>query len=122
MSREKYSNGFNSAVYKVDNVDKKRFPNADLIRIDNSSKDRHWFGRLYYRHKIAHLLYPDNFINVVAVTVDSFKKDSFEEVSYSGSFNKEVELFSKVAPVSPDHAIYSSHMRINPDTRNKESM
>jgi len=113
---EIYSSGACSEVYKLTNSEKKLFPEADLVKID-TDKDRFWFARLFYRHKIAHLLFPNNFIDVVGATVDPHGPDLFDEHKlfdkpYFSAVDREHRLYSKLAKVDPEHATYSNHMKL----------
>lgn len=112
--RETYSNGFHTVVYKTDRQERLWFPSADLVRIDKS-EDKNWFASLFYRHKIAQLLFPDNFINIVAAQVDPWQEqllDEFiigEEV-FRQQKSREHRLFSQMAQIPAAHAVYSAHM------------
>jgi hypothetical protein len=113
---EIYSSGACSEVYKLTDSEKRLFPEADLVKIVDD-KDRFWFARLFYRHKIAHLLFPDNFIDVVGATVNPQGPDLSEEIkifdkSYFSAVDREHRLYSKLAKVDPEHATYSNHMRL----------
>ena len=95
---ESYSRGFYAEVLRPKGEERIHFPQADLVRKE-SSRDRHWFARLYYRHKIASLLFPDNFITVVGAS-------RLQQVSRG-----EDSLYSKEANAGLDHAVFSAHMR-----------
>lgn len=115
--QEKYSEGFHSEVYTVSKGQKLWFPSADLVRIDKST-DKNWFARLFYRHKIAQTLFPDNFINVVGSQVDPWQEELVKKVTIGGddyTFQKERvhRLFSEIASVPSSHAIFSEHMSAN---------
>ncbi|OGH10444.1 MAG: hypothetical protein A2857_00005 [Candidatus Levybacteria bacterium RIFCSPHIGHO2_01_FULL_36_15] len=84
---------------------------------EDEESDKLWFARLFYRHKIAHLLFPDNFIRVVGASVEPHDQELYDEVKIGNKIwhmapNRIHRLFSKTAAVSPDHAIYSDHMAI----------
>lgn len=101
-------------VFRVSEEQKLLFPRADLVRIEGSI-DKNWAAKLFYRHEIASLLFPNNFIEVIAAQVDPWD-DGLLESSFldSQEFKKAKErehrLFSKIAEVSSDHATFSSHM------------
>lgn len=121
---EKYSRGFHASVYKVDRQQKLWFPSADLVKIDQS-RDKNWFARLFYRHKIAQLLFPDNFINVVAAQVDPWQEQLVDEFTigkrvFKEQKSREHKLFSKMALVPATHAVFSEHMDINMDISSED--
>ena len=105
--REKYSGGHVASVYTLSEKDKLRFPRADLVRED-SVADFSWFARLYYKQKIASLLYPDNFIEVVGAGVEPLVPVGRRQSERIQKHN----LFSKQAAVKIDHAVFSSHLRL----------
>lgn len=104
--KELYSNGANAVVLIPEIEDAVRFPNADLMRVDQSA-DKHWFARLYYRHKIAKLLFPKHFIEVVGaqISLEDPNDKEYDHPAYPFA------LFSKDGQVDPEHAVFSSHMR-----------
>lgn len=115
--QEKYSNGFHSEIYRLNPKQKLWFPSADLVKIDEST-DKNWFARLFYRHKIASLLFPDNFIEVVGAQVDPWEKNLVHETRMGEATFREPKqrihrLFSKMASVPENHAVFSEHMDIN---------
>lgn len=117
--QEKYSHGFHSEVYKVDKQQKLWFPLADLVKIDESA-DKNWFARLFYRHKIASLLFPYNFINVLGAQVEPWEKNLIDEVTIGKTTLRERKrrvhrLFSQMASVPANHSVFSEHMDINLD-------
>ena len=59
-----YAHGWSSFVYRLTPAEKGRFPDADLVK-EVKTNDATWFQRLYLRHRIAYILFPANFINVV---------------------------------------------------------
>lgn len=101
MSLE-YSRGFNAKVYRL-SPDSPYVKKADLVRIEDTF-DYLWFERLYIAHKIASLLYPDNFIQVVGA--------ANRPISLDGKPGYHAELYSKLAPIPPDHAIFSAHFAV----------
>jgi len=108
MSNEFYSHGAHSNVWRVGESDKKNFPHADLLRQEKQG-DSFWYARLFYMHKIASLLFPGNFIDVVGVTRDF--QDQIDDGSTESNMKlpkHTVTLFSKEARVPADHATFSS--------------
>jgi len=115
--QEKYSNGFYSEVYRVSPEQKLWFPRSDLVRLDSSS-DKNWFARLFYRHKIASLLFPNNFIEVVGAQVDPWERNFIYELqigdtTVKGLRDREHRLFSKMADVPGEHSKFSSHISLS---------
>lgn len=97
---ERFSRGYYSTVYTLSDQERIRFPHAQLKK--DSDRDPYisnpyWYALCFYRHKIASLLFPDNFIAVIGTT---------KEVTTSN-----VAIFSQIAAVPPEHAVYSAHMR-----------
>ena len=123
--QEKYSSGFYSEVFKVDKQQKLYFPQSDLVKVDESS-DKNWFARLFYRHKIASLLFPDNFINVTGSQVEPWERELIDEIKIGGTtFKNRVtrvhRLFSQMAHVPENHAVFSQHITVvGPDSIGNE--
>lgn len=90
-----FSNGLNADVYRV--ADKSWGmgywkPRADLIREEGSAHAKRMDAKiLFYGHRIAHLLFPENTIEVTGATMQ-------------GGIT---QLFSRIADVPPEHAQYS---------------
>ncbi len=117
---EKYSNGIHANVYKLsERSDKWAYPFADLARVDRTY-DRSYSARLYYEHKIASLLFPGHFIDVVATKVVPHGEPFFTDLRIGKTVLKipgerTYTLFSKQADVPERHAVYSSHMIVDHD-------
>lgn len=101
---ERYSSGYYAKVFHVDRRRELRFPQAELVRREVTS-DRYWFARLFYTHKTAKLLFPDNFIDVVAAQKGWGKRNPESDL-----MEFRPTLMSKVAYVDTDHAVFSLHM------------
>lgn len=95
---ERFSKGFYSTVYTLNDQERLRFPHAQLKKDDGDPFRFHpyWYALSFYRHKIASLLFPENFIEVTGTTKDSASSTA---------------IYSKIAPVPPEHAVYSAHIR-----------
>lgn len=104
MENELFSRGRYAEVSVASGREKFLFPKADLIRTE-TKKDPHQYMRLFYAHKMAHLLFPRNFIEVVGVTA---KHDDACVTEY----HRTSSLFSRKAAVADDHAIYAAHMGV----------
>ncbi len=115
--REKYANGLRSTIFRISSEERLRFPVADLVKEDLDS-DRQWFARLFYRHKIAHLLFPNNFVKVVAAIVEPHQPYLYEDFDMgkgliiTSPVDRLHRLYSQLADVAPDHATYASHMKL----------
>lgn len=105
--REFYSSGAHGEVFRI--PPGSVFPHSDLVRTEYEV-DRYWFLRLFYRQKIAKLLFSENFIEVVGTKVSPVG---------DGVSLRTHSLFSKTAQVDPDHAIFSAHMTM--DEKNIET-
>jgi hypothetical protein len=92
---QEYSQGFNGVVYPISKENAKKFPHCDLekheIR-DHFEPDSSFALIQFYSFKIAHILFPNNFIAVHGVRINPH------------------QYFSEEANVPREHAIYSSHM------------
>lgn len=90
-----FSNGLNADVYRV--ADKSWGmgywkPRADLVREEGSAHAKKMDAKiLFYGHRIAHLLFPENVIEVTGATMQGGV----------------TQLFSRIADVPPEHARYS---------------
>lgn len=112
--RELYSNGRNSAVYVASSKDRQYFPQAEVVRAE-VTKDKWWFARLFYKYKIASLLFPKNVIDVVAATVNPAETAVWGKNNpdkFSVKQDRENLLFSRIAKTIPGHEIYASHMTV----------
>lgn len=105
MERELFSRGMHAKVHPLDKAESRHFPNADLIRVE-CRDGPYFFKRLFYRHRIAHLLFPQHFIDVLGVTAQNANDPDhpFRTVS---------NLYSKRADVIQDHATYAAHMQLH---------
>lgn len=123
QERKFYSKGFNAEVYEVNPQERLWFPHADLVRLDKPKiegvvGDKNRFKRLFYRHKIAQALFPDNFINVVAARTET-REGLYEDRMLSTKTHKLHKLlksrrdmfFSQKADISIEHSTFSAHMR-----------
>jgi hypothetical protein len=104
--REFYSSGFNAKVFLANEVDQGRFPHAELARVETTA-DRSFFAKLFYWHKIASLLFPENFI----VTVGSHHQPDITRIQEHEIPYYISTLLSVEAEVDPNHARYSAHMK-----------
>jgi hypothetical protein len=109
-SLEFYSKGLHGSVYRVSKEQKLVHPDADLVKIaiTDNQPINHPLA-IYYRHQMAQLLFPNNFIDVVGVKFTSYDRSIH------------FELFSKLAPVNPDHAVFSAHMDYYRQDNDKDS-
>lgn len=109
-SRERFSGGHVASIYKVSDDEKALFSRADLVRVDRVA-DPSWFTRLYYKHKVASLLYPDNFIEVVGARAVSLPLLVPTQTRQSEEIQNH-NLYSQMAKVNPDHATYADHLTL----------
>lgn len=105
MGRELFSKGMHAKVHPIAEQEKILFPQADLTRLEFSDRPFH-HKLLFYKHRIAQLLYPDQFIEVVGAMAKA-KPDC------GNAFVKDHLLFSKKAHVPAEHAIFAAHMEID---------
>lgn len=113
---KEFSHGFHASVLPVSEQEKILFPNADLVRIDHSSSPITFLQRCYI-HNITHNLFPSNFIQVVGATRgskvnNSPYQDLFKNIT-DKTFGLEYRIYSKMADLPQDHAVFSSHMELN---------
>jgi|SRR3989344_2950627 len=103
---EYYSNGGHGDVEHAGTTDKLWFSQADLVKSETlGAFDKDRFARLYYRHKIAELLFPGHIIQVVgASSTHSEESDHLRGPKYVH------KLWSRRADVPDGHVSYSSHM------------
>ena len=103
---EFYSNGGHGNVEHAGTTDRLWFSQADLVKSETlGAFDKDRFARLYYRHKIAELLFPGNIIQVVGAS------STHNEESDDPWGPKYVHrLWSRRAVVPTGHAKYSAHM------------
>lgn len=107
--RERYSSGLYGEIFPVSSEQKLLFPQADLVR-EEELMDRFWFARLFYVHKIASLLFPGRFIEVVgAQNKVAHEGAPADEFSPADLARYKLILLSKEANVNPDHAVFSNH-------------
>lgn len=127
--REFYSKGFCAEVYEVNSQERLWFPHADLVRLDGPwivgvVDIKNNFARLFYRHKIAQILFPDNFINVVAARTE-VREALYEDRMLSTKTHRVHKLlesrtnalFSQKADIPVEHSTLSAHMRLDPDRK-----
>lgn len=114
-----YSKGFQARVYQVDQSHHLGFPHADLYRIE-STRDRTYFVRLFLKHKIASLLFPNNFITVVGSQSDRPTTDLQTEqialpniMSGQRFLERGISLFSCLASVPKDHSVFAAHFKLS---------
>ncbi len=93
-----YSKGYHAQVYKIeDKTTASMWGEAELERHEKSNSEHGANAKLlYYGHKIAHLLFPNNTINVTGARMEE------------GS----TILYSRLSTVPEEHAIYSMHSRV----------
>lgn len=105
-----FSRGFEALV---ESYQGKEFPRADLVRFE-FHKDPEHFLKLFYALKIAHLLSPDNFINVAgAVRYKPGNEGLWKLLLYYAIkpiFGHLQLIYSKKANIDERHAIFSAHM------------
>ncbi len=106
MSYELFSHGLRNDVFYSSKRERIAFPNGDLVKVDYS-RDELLFARLFYKHKIASLLLPDNTITVVGTVIDRPEVDEGPHISPT------IRQISQMAPVSSDHAIFSQHTGVD---------
>lgn len=109
QEREFYSKGFHAGIYEVSSQERLWFPHADLVRLDKPrmAGDKNRFARMFYSHKIAQILFPNNFINVVAARVDRDKdSDKYRTTSRTNM------LYSQKADIPIEHSTFSAHMEL----------
>jgi len=97
---EFFSNGGRGEVYRISTENALRFPHADLHKIDRTPWQWHPFSVNFYAYKIANVLFPDN---VISIHGYSQKRGV-------------VGIFSSLADVPAEHALYSAHMVANPNS------
>lgn len=105
--KEPYSRGYNAGVWIISRREKFNFPTADLVRITNGDNK---FMRIFYMHKIAQLLFPGQFINVIGARIVTRKSLEGEERQPLDAIRN--FLYSQQADVSSEHATFSAHMDI----------
>lgn len=108
-----YSKGFHASVRNLTPAEKALFPKAELVREEERCTDAYWSARLFYRHRLATVLSPGNFIHIVAATSTEAKPAYTcevigQDVIMPAEYN--IQLYSKKANVPDEHAIYSLHM------------
>ena len=103
MRMKEYSSGYHAQVFHTNERQQMQF-GADLLRVESSIK-RRLYAELFYKHKIAGLLFPDTFIDVVGSQVLTSSDQQFWRIG----------LLSKLASVPSEHAGFSSHMSVNLD-------
>lgn len=96
-----------TSVHTVTDAQRLRFPSADLVRYERSTNP-FFYKLLFYKHRIARLLYPDQFIEVVGAVTEA--RPGGED-----SFAKDHLVFSRKAPVPDEHATFAAHMEIDDD-------
>lgn len=110
-----FSHGFRSKVYLATREQRKLFPTAQLVKED-VARERSWFARAYYQHKICKLLFPANFIEVSGSQVDPPDEWDIEEYKFDGKLISRTYvprihmIYSKQAELLDDHAKFSAHM------------
>ncbi len=110
-----YSKGMNAIVRAVTPDEQKLFPQAELAR-EELCGDPYFFKRNFYRHRIAQILFPGAFPEVVGASQLIHTPQSMSEfagestVVHAKYMNL---LFSKKSPVNEDHSVYSMHMIMN---------
>lgn len=104
---EFYSQGAHGRVEKASLSDRKRFPRADLVKNENWGRyDPYRFSRIFYRHKVAALLFPEHIIDVVAAAS-----------TLEGAPNHEIihRIWSRKAEVPEEHATFAYHKKRDAD-------
>lgn len=91
--KEKFSNGRNGEVFFISEQERILYPHADFSK-EQKYNELFLFKLIFYQHKIARLLFPANFIEVIGTS------EPDGETTY---------VFSKEAKVNPQHATFSSH-------------
>lgn len=114
MSREVFSHGYNSRVFRVTPEQSAQFNSADLVReVERKAlmRNPNHFLELYYGYKITNLLFPDNFITVVGAQrgEPSIDRPLFDNEPQGPNLFPH-RLFSREAAVPPDHAQYTAEM------------
>lgn len=95
-----YSRGYRGIVFVNEGKGLVFFSSADLVKTEQTKNPFEGL-RTFYLMQLTHLLFPDNFIDVVGLTKQS--KKSQDGFIYNNSF------FSRKASVPKDHAVYSQH-------------
>lgn len=127
QERRFYSKGLLAEVYEVSPQERLWFRHADLVRVDGPwivgpVDMKKIFARLFYKHKIAELLFPDNFIHVVAARTE-VRKVLYEDRMLSTKTHKVHKLlesrtntlFSQKADIPVEHSTFSEHMITDSD-------
>lgn len=93
-----FSSGANGQVYLTNGTDvmwsakdQTLWPKAELRKVESHGIAGTHFGVIYYWHKIASLLFPNNFPEMIGASI-----------RYSTD-----QLFSRMAPVHPGHAKFT---------------
>lgn len=106
MGLQEFSNGCHGRVYHATPENKLNFPRCDLVKSEDAEDPLH-HKKVYYQHKIAQALFPNNFIEVVGSAVcPPYPKLTFPRSHL---------IFSKKAEVDKSHAVYSAHMGLYND-------
>lgn len=103
---ELFSAGHNARVYTLSDYERMRFPGAGLARVENRpavEEDRSFLLR-YYGYKIAHLLLPEHFVEVVGAR----RAAAPGELEGSDTAKHDI-LYTKLANVPEGHAVYAAH-------------
>jgi hypothetical protein len=115
-----FSHGFHGQVFPIDGKPKIFYPNADLVKRFTSTKEKDALKE-YYSLKIAHLLYPDNFINPVGAT--SLERPGKLRAFSHGIFGKSSRyshsVYTQQAATPLEHATFSSHFTYDETQRFK---
>ncbi len=114
-----FSKGMGGEVRHLTPDESRLFPLADLVKNEHPhtrTNDAFWPARLFYMHRVAHLVFPNTFIQVTDCTLS--KQMITEETLPWGEtarihHAKEFSLYSKRAEVHPDHAPYSADMTLD---------
>lgn len=125
MTSEYYSHGTFGIVKTPNTGELLQFAQADLVKqwLENDARGA---IKEFYRLKIAELLFPTRFIQVIGA--NSFKNDELlSELMRLVTFLDEPNdrtniqgLFSKSAGVNPDHAVFSSHATLGENGKSSQ--
>lgn len=99
---EKYSRGGHAEVFRINLNEGIWYPNADLVRVENSDHPLIFMTR-FYAHRIASELFSSYFIQTYGA-----RRTDVHVPIFRMKYNH--YLYSKLAQVPRDHAIFTAHV------------
>lgn len=102
---EFFSAGHNARVYSLSDSERICFPQAGLVRVENKpTESERSFLLRFYGYKIAHLLFPDHFVEAVDV-----RRASKPGQSADSDPTRYDLLYTRLAHVPEEHAVFAAH-------------